>query len=169
MRLDEVRHGAIYVDTNVLYAYLRADPRHVGLIRTFLERVVTGSIEAFVGIPVIDELYYRLLLALIRDQSQTNPLLLLREHTAELVRVHSPSIEEALKDLVSLPHIHLVGVEADDVHRLFHNAREYGLLPRDAIHVAIMQRLGIRMIASDDTDFDHVEGIERHWIINAPR
>ncbi len=48
------------------------------------------------------------------------------------------------------------------------NIRTFWLLPRDALHVAIIQRLGLTAIASDDVDFDRVEGIERHWVINPP-
>lgn len=44
----------------------------------------------------------------------------------------------------------------------------FGLLPRDALHVTLMQRLQITQIASDDTDFDRVVGIERYWIVNPP-
>jgi hypothetical protein len=34
--------------------------------------------------------------------------------------------------------------------------------------VAIVQRLGLNGIASDDIDFDRVKGVERHWAINQP-
>jgi predicted nucleic acid-binding protein len=47
------------------------------------------------------------------------------------------------------------------------NAARFALLPRDAFHVAMMQRLGIVAMASDDMDFDRVDGIERHWIFNS--
>jgi len=62
MKLVEVQTGSVYLDTNVLYMYLRSDPTHLPEIRVFLTRVIRGEIEAFVGLPVLDELYYRLLL-----------------------------------------------------------------------------------------------------------
>ena len=34
-----------------------------------------------------------------------------------------------------------------------------GLLPRDAIHLSVMRRLGITAIASDDDDFDRYPDI----------
>ena len=67
MKLDELADGSLYVDTNVLYMYLRADPVHLQTLTTFFSRVVRGAIEAFIGIPVLDELFYRLLLARVRD------------------------------------------------------------------------------------------------------
>jgi hypothetical protein len=44
----------------------------------------------------------------------------------------------------------------------------FGLLPRDALHMAIMQRLGLSEIATDDADFDRVFWLRRHWVFNAP-
>lgn len=51
---------------------------------------------------------------------------------------------------------------------MLNNIRVFKLLPRDALHVAIMQRLQISVIASDDPDFDRVVDIERAWLINPP-
>jgi len=44
--------------------------------------------------------------------------------------------------------------------------------PRDALHVAVMRRAGIKTIYSTDTDFDAIEGIERVEpveLLNSPR
>jgi len=60
MKLDEVSRGSIYVDTNILYMYLRIDPAYLSTVKVFLSRIVRGEIEAFVSIPVLDELFYRL-------------------------------------------------------------------------------------------------------------
>jgi predicted nucleic acid-binding protein len=51
---------------------------------------------------------------------------------------------------------------------MLENIQTFSLLPRDALHVAIVQRLGLNGIASDDIDFDRVKGVERHWAINPP-
>ena len=57
MKLDELASGAVYVDTNVWYMYLRTDPAHQQTLTTFFGRVVRGAIEAFVGILVLDKLF----------------------------------------------------------------------------------------------------------------
>ncbi len=169
MRLDELVHGPVYVYTNILYMYLRIDPSCLPLIKTFLNRIVYGEIEAFVSIPVLDELFYRLLLARIKEATGRMPIDVLRENQAETVAAHSDMISGPLRKLVLLPHINLVGVDAVDFDKMVENIQKYSLLPRDALHVAIAQRLGLSKIASDDRDFDRVEGIERHWVINPPQ
>ncbi len=64
--------------------------------------------------------------------------------------------------------MNVVGVEPTDVNGMLDNIRAFSLLPRDALHVDVIRRLGLTAIASDDTDFDRVVGLERHWIINPP-
>jgi predicted nucleic acid-binding protein len=91
MKLDEVYRGSIYIDTNVLYMYLRADPAHIATIKTFLGRVVRGEIETFVGIPVTDELFYRLLLAQVKEATGRNPLEVLREDLTGMITAYSQS------------------------------------------------------------------------------
>lgn len=168
MKLDEMTGGSVYIDTNVLYMYLRADPAHLPTISTFLRRVVHGDIEAFVSVPVLDELFYRLLLARVKEATGRNPLDVLREDPVKAVAAHGDAIEKALRKLMTLPHLNLVGVEATDFGSMLDNVTAFSLLPRDALHVAIIHRLGLAAIASDDTDFDRVEGVERHWVINPP-
>ena len=64
--------------------------------------------------------------------------------------------------------MNLIGMETTDLDRMLDNIRSFSLLPRDALHAAIIQRLGLTAVASDDADFDRVEGLERHWVINPP-
>lgn len=168
MKLDEFTYDSVYVDTNILYMYLRVDPSHLTTIKVFLSRIIHGEIEAFVSIPVLDELFYRLLLALVKESTGRNPLDVLRENQAKAVAAHSDVIGASLRKLIQLPHINLVGVATADFKRMLENIQKFSLLPRDALHVAIVQRLGLNGIASDDDDFDRVKGMERHWVINPP-
>ena len=124
MKLDEVAGGSLYVDTNVLYMYLRADPVHLPTLITFFSRVVRGAIEAFIGIPVLDELFYRLLLARVRDTTGRHPLEVLRADLAGTIAVHSDAIDTALRKLVALPHVQLVGVETADFSSMLDDVRD---------------------------------------------
>ncbi len=169
MKLDEVTSGHIYVDTNVLYMYLRADPAHLPAIECFLQRVVRGDIVAYVSVLTLDELYYRLLLALIKERTGRNPLDVLQEDLLGTVTRYNDSINGALRKLMGLPHFTLVGTEPGDFEKVLENIAQFALLPRDVLHITVLQRLGMTAIASDDTDFDRVTGIQRHWIVNPPQ
>jgi predicted nucleic acid-binding protein len=50
--------------------------------------------------------------------------------------------------------ISLESVLPEDITAMRHVIVATGPLPRDAIHLAVMRRLGITAIASDDDDFD---------------
>jgi class 3 adenylate cyclase len=155
MKLDEVEGGSIYVDTNVFYMYLRAAPAHLSILTAFFGRMVRGAIEAFVGIPVLDELFYRLLLARVRDATGRNPLEVLREDLVGVVAAHGDMVDMALRKLVTLPHLHLVGVETADFYGMLDNIRTWTkpLLgapiahedsPRRAVHAALGRQRAIR-------------------------
>ena len=75
----------------------------------------------------------------------------------------------AIRQFMALPYLGLVGVETSDFNAMLNNIEAFSLLPRDALHVAIIRRLGLTAVASDDTDFDRVDGLERHWVMNPPR
>jgi len=166
MKLDEVEQGRVYVDTNVLYMYLRADPVYLPTIERFLQRVVQGDIVAYVSLLTMDELYYRLLLALVREGTGRNPLDVLRDDVPGTVARYGGGITTVLHKLMGLPNLTLVGIEPVDFERMLENITRFALLPRDALHVSVLQRLGMSALASDDTDFDRVAGIERHWVVN---
>jgi predicted nucleic acid-binding protein len=168
MKLDTVTVGRVYVDVNVFYMYLRPDPEHLSSLRVFLERVTNGDITAYTSVLTMDELFYRFLLARIKDTYERNPLDVLREDAEEAIERCSSEIEVALRKLVRLPHLELAPVLKDDFPRMLDNINNFALLPRDALHIAVMQRLGVDEIATDDADFDRVTGLQRHWLFNAP-
>ena len=97
MKLDELASGAVYVDTNVWYMYLRTDPVHQQTLTTFFGKVVRGAIEAFVGILVLDELFYRLLLARVKDTTGHNPLEVLRADLPGAIAAYDNAIDTALR------------------------------------------------------------------------
>ncbi len=71
----------------------------------------------------------------------------------------------AFLDDAVLPYVWVLKLGREEYLR----ARELlGVLrPSDALHVAAMVNNGVRVIASEDRDFDRVGGIERIWISDA--
>jgi hypothetical protein len=127
-----------------------------------------GDVTVYTSILTMDELFYRLLLARVKEIYERNPLDVLREEAEGAIKRCSPDIETALRKLIRLPHLELASVLESDFPRMLENIDAFALLPRDALHVAVMQRLGVNEIATDDADFDRVTGLQRHWVFNAP-
>jgi predicted nucleic acid-binding protein len=57
------------------------------------------------------------------------------------------------------PRIRLVGTEGEDLFAVMDYMNEYACLPRDAMHLAVMARLGIDSIVTTDDDFVPVDGL----------
>ncbi len=51
-------------------------------------------------------------------------------------------------------------VRIDDFNKSVDLGSEFGLMTTDSYHVAVMERLGIKHIASNDSDLERVEFIE---------
>ena len=75
--------------------YLRADPDYLPILSTFFHRIVSGEIEARIGVPVLDELFYRLLLAHLRDTVGGNPLDALRKDLSGAIAAHGRRIADS--------------------------------------------------------------------------
>lgn len=73
--------------------------------------------------------------------------------------------EEALKEgerILELPHLKILDVKSEDTVRMMNYQRRYDdLKPRDAMHLSVAVRNGIRTVVSDDDDFDGLKEIER--------
>lgn len=168
MRADEITGGDIYADVNALYMFLRRNERHRVIIRPFMKHVVQGKIELYVSPLTTDELLYRLLLTRIKEVYGRNPHDVLRSDPIEPIRRLSDEISHALQRTLRLPHIRLVSIATEDIFQMLENTQQYALMPRDALHLAVMQRLGLRDIVSDDADFDRIPELRRHWVLNVP-
>jgi len=71
----------------------------------------------------------------------------------QLTAILSPSLDTT-RSLVSVE-----PVNAEDVSSMLQAMQRHGMLPRDAIHLAVARRLGITAIVSDDDAFDQIPGM----------
>ena len=79
-------------------------------------------------------------------------------------RRYGVKYEDTLRflDEVVLPYVKILSLRQEE----YVKARNYmgALKPSDALHVAVMLNNGINLIASEDRDFDRMEGIKRVWV-----
>lgn len=65
---------------------------------------------------------------------------------------------------IVMPYITVVPLGEEEFREASDIILKYGLRPSDALHVGVMKSNGIKLIASEDTDFDKVEDISRIWV-----
>lgn len=128
----------IFVDSNVPMYLVGAEHPNKHAVRRILERLIAAEERLVTDVEVIQEILHRYAAIRRRD-----------------------AIEPCIAALLGLAD-EVYPVELDDVLR----ARDLvadreGLSARDALHVAVMERRGVRRILSFDAGFDAVEGVDR--------
>lgn len=152
---------ALYLDTMVPYALLRGiDPAAHALFA----RIEAEELRAFTSVLTFDELVYRMLLALIRDHYGGSPLEQLRTNEVQMIAEFYPSIAPHLSRLRQFRSLQLVDVTSSDLDLMDEAMRLYQIRPRDALHLAAMQKTGCLDLVSQDPDFDRIPIIRRYTL-----
>jgi predicted nucleic acid-binding protein len=162
--LDEFVEGRIYVEANIFLFTALADARHGPSALRFLERSSSDEIELLTSTLTMDEVSFVALKAKLEEKyGVTRNQVLYLKRNPEVVKALASDVNQIVENVLGL--ITLVEVNAPDVQKMQLYVREFGLLPRDAIHLAVAHRLGLTCIASSDSDFDRVAWLTRY----APR
>jgi predicted nucleic acid-binding protein len=152
---------ALYLDTMILVAFLDTfSPWHAASQQLFYRAIEpTHPIRLVTATLTIDETVFTLLQELLlqppynvpRNRSQY-----LGAHP-EIVRQLMPSVDYGVQRLLAT--LSLEPVLPTDISAMCREMIASGTLPRDAIHLAVMRRIGITAIASDDDGFDRYSDI----------
>ncbi len=129
-----------YLDANVfLYALLYNDDRAKGA-RRLLRNIASGWDAGVSSCLAVDEVVWRLW-----------------RETGERAK----AVAEGRR-LLQLPGLSLADVDAFEIHRALAFMEKYRQLKlRDAIHLAACVAAGVRLLVSDDPDFDGVAEVRR--------
>ena len=120
--------------------------------------------QAYTSVLAFDELAYRMLLALIRDRYPGSPLERLRNQEGQLIAEFYPQVARALARQRSFPNLGLLDVTPSDLAVMDKGMRLYQLRPRDALHLAAMEKCGCFDLVSHDSDFDRVPMVKRYTL-----
>ncbi len=155
----------LYLDTMIPYALLRGlDPA----ARDLFAHIEAAELQAYTSVLTFDELAYRMLLALIRDHYGGSPFEQLRDNEAQMIGRFYPQIAPHLTRLRTFPNLFLVDVTSSDLTVMDEAMRLYHLRPRDALHLAAMQKCGCFDLVSHDADFDRVPTVRRYTLLSYP-
>jgi hypothetical protein len=162
--LDEFVEGRIYVETNIFLLAALADAKYGPSALRFLERSSGDKIELLTSTLTIDEVSFVALKAKLEEKHgvMRNQVLYLKRNP-DVVKALASDVNQIVGNVLSLTT--LVEVSTPDIQQMRLYLKEFGLLPRDAIHLAVAHRLGLAGVASNDSDFDRVPWLTRY----APR
>ena len=63
-----------------------------------------------------------------------------------------------------MPFLEVIPVDYTDYDVMRKTMMKYGLKPSDALHIASMNKVGIKHIVSEDEEFDKIPSIKRIWL-----
>jgi predicted nucleic acid-binding protein len=127
-----------FVDSNVPMYLVGADHPHKVDARRLLERLVADGERLVTDVEVLQEILHRFVALGRRDAIQPT-FDVVRDVADEIFPILETDVERAKTIVLGKPR----------------------LSARDAIHVAVMEREGVRRILTFDTGFDAMPGIER--------
>ncbi len=152
---------SLYLDTTVFYALLRGiEPA----AQTLFARIENGELRAYTSVLTFDELAYRMLLALIRDQYGPSPLDRLRDQERQMIEAFYPLVAPRLHQLRTFPNLVLVDVAPSDLDAMDEAMLTFHLRPRDGLHMAAMRKSECQDLVSHDPDFDQVPTVRRYTL-----
>jgi predicted nucleic acid-binding protein len=164
MAVADFDGATIYLDTMVLYTFVRAEPKAQPVLHEFFKGIEKGLCQAYTSVLTFDELAYRLTLAGIRDRYSGSPLDQFRKAESRVMSEVYPHVVPVLVALRRFPNLHVIEATAGDVDHMFDIMTNNLLRPRDALHVATMRKIHCRNVATNDAHFDQVPDLNRFEI-----
>lgn len=150
----------VYIDTNIFHLYLREPQGPTQSLHTLLEKVEKGEAQGYTSTLVLDELLYKLLLKKIEEPYGEKPFKILKNNR-KAVQAATSYARKGLEIVLAIENLEILPVKTEHLQAAAHIMEKYSLLPRDAVHIAVMRENNIQDIASADTDFDTINNITR--------
>ena len=160
--LGEIVSGTrIFIDANIFLYEIFDHWRYGRLCKNFLEDVNNGKYSGITSVLVCNEVFHRVMIAEVVDNYEIEP------KSAVIYLKKNWSIVKELKktwevasNVRQIKNLKIVDVSVGDFESALTYSKKFGLLSNDSIHLATMERHGIANIATNDPDFERVEGIK---------
>ncbi len=160
-QLGKISSGrAVFIDANIFHFYLRGPTAQQKACTDLLQKVETGDVAGYTSTLVLDELIYKILLKKIEEKYKRNPLDIL-QRSPEEASAHSQDLRRVVNTVMGINGLTVLAVEARHIEESVDHIQKYSLLPRDAVHLSVMDTIECTDLASADTDFDRVTNLNR--------
>jgi predicted nucleic acid-binding protein len=149
----------IFIDANIFTYLLTGHPIHGRACQKLLEKVENGDLDAYISPLVIDEVSYVLMVQMAREKGgPADAKSIKQEMFADWQECLAPVSEfhNYLDLLVSTGHLKVLSLDYSISRIALQCAKEYRLLPRDALHAGCCKAFGIKEMDTNDGDFKRV-------------
>lgn len=158
--VSEFSGDVIFIDANIfLHHAFGTNDSSIA----FLKRVETENIKAYTSALVLEEVVFKLVMQSASNFVEKINLEKLKRFLSDgknRKKTLDP-VERYLSYITTLGSMGLrvIDLTLKDITISFEKAKSHGLITADAAHLAVMERKGIRDIASSDADFELVDTI----------
>ncbi len=129
---------AVYLDTTVFTSATLVTGKIGEAAKELLTQIIKGKLKAYTSVLTFDELFWTIRKRLDHDTAV--------DYTESFINIPNLIFVDADLDVIAGAHALLSDVK---------------LRPRDAIHAASAMRKGVKIIISEDKDFDKIEKLKR--------
>lgn len=150
----------IYIDANIFIYDATEHANYGPPCKAFLHRVERNELKGTTSTLTINEVLHRLTIIELSEKEAVGPgdvIRLIKENPQVLAKASdSYQFIEKMHDLSNLD---IIPYSKEIAFLAVTLAQTYFLMSNDATHVATMKTHGIRDIATNDPDFERVDGI----------
>ncbi len=132
----------IFIDSNLLIYLNTISNTHIRVLYEDFYIDLLSKYKAYTDVLVLDELLY------LSEKKYSIPYKVTLEFIKSIV----------------LPYVLILGLGEEEFNLSIKYLKKYELKPSDALHLGVMEKNDISIIASEDRGFDKVDGIRRVWL-----
>lgn len=159
MLKDIPNNTACFVDANVFYYSLVSTPDVTVDCSEFILRIERGEIMAYTSSAAIAEAIHKVMMAEAVKKYGLNRQGLAHRLQRQAHLIATLSEHKKVGDLVRLSGIHVEPITLDLLEKATDCSIRYQMLTNDALTVAVMEKLRITNIATNDDDFGSIAGL----------
>lgn len=147
----------IFIDSSV-FLELLLDESEAKRAQEILENIEYGRILGYVTPLILEEIIFKLIFAEASSRLNTVNIWRIRSELKENKLLRMKCIDVAKKFMEYIDHLTMRGLRIEGVFfndwiKSIEYIEKYGLLPADALHLAVARRLEVNAIATFDEDY----------------
>ncbi|MEM3615115.1 MAG: PIN domain-containing protein [Candidatus Methanomethylicia archaeon] len=154
----------IFIDSSI-FLKLMLDEAEATKAQDILENIEYSKVLGYITPLILEEVIFKLIFAEASSRLNTTNIWSIRNELKENRALRIECIKIAKKfveyiDHLSMKGLRIEGVFFNDWIKSIEYIEKYGLLPADALHLAVARRLEINVIATFDEDFKVIDEIK---------
>lgn len=153
----------IYIDSNIFIYVILENIEYLKTCTDFLKKVETVEINAVISPLVIDEVCFKIIVERLKSvlDVETNAHVFHKlKNKPELLSKAKPELMTFLFIIENYKGLKILPVHSSSAIKLFSHTLNDNMLPRDALHLSVMDFYGIKNIATSDKDFERIKKIK---------